>query len=607
MPSASEGHERDPAHDAAQAPPDTLAGPSAVGQHHPGAIPFPMAGDPGERTRVRVSTPDGAAELSIVDRTYALVASGVGWLDVMLPTGDYLVRQQVGDEENIRPFAVTPGGGNQAVELPVLRFPSPIPLPGTAYGDPVGSDLQQLSSMQGNFRLLLWAPTDGVPDNGSAATRDQIAMEFGRLRLEVFRAEGPSARKSVPLPDITWTGCGNALVAAELPPGSYVLVQRDDSGRQRCLPIWLRPGWVTSVFLLSLQMDGSRVPVRLDHAGIAFLRPEDFQRACETSLYRLEAARKAMTQGRQAHGWVWRSQEGPGPETIENPLLHLMDAMLFLSAPTAEGKEAALACGREASESFGEEFPDSMALRLLMKRLGNAKAAHVWKTIEIAGPPLLRRSWDILLRTPNGNSALSRTMNFPYAVDGTGTWFLWSEDPGSFAVAASVDTSTERPSLLRRSAPRPASVLGTLLATGATLLRNLVPREARPEALPGPEPAPLSFDNVVDLLVMLANSGILETSLEKGRKFAASKGVRVDDEVLQRLIQSLDVLSDKTLVKALTAEVLVREALVGLGLPKEKVILLVRSAFADLFAKVVRLDDNTLALKAKTRIPDKAD
>ena len=574
--------------------------------------PTPLEGDPGQRTRVQVYTPDDAAELCIVDRTYALVASAVGSLDVMLPAGEYRIRQRVGDEEHIQPLTVTLGGAAQTVDLPLLLFPSPIPLPGTTFGDSAGSDLRQLATAQGNFRLLLWAPTDSMLDGEVAASKARIATEFERLRLEVFQATGPAARSSISWPDITWTERGNALITAELPYGPYVLVQRDELGRQRCLPLWVRPGFVTSVFLLSLQVDGAKVPLQLDHAGIAFLRPADFQRPFESSLYQLEAARKALGLGRRMHGWVWRSHEVLGADEVRNPLLYLIGALLLLSVPKTQLQADVLDYGGKAGENLGDDFPDAVAIRsLISSPEKDPIQAHA--AIELKGPPLLRRSWELLLRIPQGNVALGRVMTFPYTVDGTGVWFLWSEDPGGSEVPADDEGVLSVPTSVVVDSLQSWVGLGRVLyfaVTRATLLRGMFANAfgslGLRKALPSPDLSSVSFDDVVNLLVALVDSGMLQKLLDKGQKLAASKGVRVDDEMLHRLLQSLQVLREKTLVKALTAEVLVREALVSLRLPKEKVVALARSALAGLLTKVDS-EDQARALKAMSIVLDVAE
>lgn len=576
--------------------------------------------DPRLRTQVEVSSPYGAADLSIVDGTYSLIASGVGWINASLPPGDYTVRHQLGDEEGIQAFSVAEGGGTQSVALPALPFASPIPLFGTRYFRD-GSDFSSLAKAGGNFRLLIWAPTKDGPASSAGVSKARIEAELAHLKLEVFKTDG-SSRPPVPLPEAKWTEQRSALVATSLEPGCYVLVQTDESGRKRCMPVWVHAGLLTCVFLLSLEVEGTRVPVDFNHAGVSLLLP-DGQRGTKwiDSLYQLEAARKVLTQGRQVQGWAGQSVNAEN-YTKENPLLHLIDALLLFSSTGAASKDAPLEYGSCAAERFAKSFPDGQAVLVAMARLKRAELAPLPDEFRFEGPPLLRRSWEVLLRGPKGNAALGKVMNFPFTAESNGAWFLWSEEPVTrqprteLAMNEQDIKFSELP-----SPPRGASAISAILVAGVNLIGSLFSkRTAKADAAPAeegdvapqatrPEPqgqlstpaSPLvTFDNVVSLLVALTASGILQKHLDSGREYAESKGVAIDDEVLQRLVQSLSVLKNRTLVKALTAEVLVREALVSLGLPRDKVIQLVRAALTDLMGK---LSDEDLDLANQVMHP----
>jgi hypothetical protein len=319
--------------------------------------------------------------------------------------------------------------------------------------------------------------------------------------------------------------------------------------------------------------------------------------------------------------------------SVANPLLHLTDALLLYGSPTPP-KDVPLSFGYDAAKGLGEDLPDAMALRTLMRRLEETKLSKPLSSMK--GPPLLRRSWEVLLRAPKGNDALGKVMDFPLTADGKGAWFIWSEEPVSAATDVRADLRVSEPAVQyaeRAEASSPKALrssggLSDLLVYGAKFIGGLfATRSARQEdlpaagmALPAPKeqlPSPeaqspasedslVSYDNVVGLLVALANSGILQKYVDGGRKYAASRGVAIDEEVLQRLVQSFSVLSNRTLVKALTAEVLIKEALVSLGLPKEKVVQLVRAALTDLLGRL-DLGDKVAALQVMSKVLDEAE
>lgn len=577
---------------------------------------------------IEVAAPYGAGELSILNRSYALVASGVGWVNASLPPGTYSVRHQVGGELAIDAIEVVKGGPRK-FNLPFLNFASPIPLFGTRYFYD-GSDLKSLARAGGNFRLLVWAqaPRTSV---GTDKNRTQIEAELKRLRLEVFAAAGPLARQGIKLPPPTWTSSGSALISITLEPGCYVIVQSDPSGRQRCLPAWINSGMITCIFLLSLEEGGTAVPLNLDHAGITF-QLVDGKRGKRwiESLYQLEVTRKTLHIGRQVQGWAGKSKNS-ADYTKENPLLHLLDAILVFGSAGSPSKDVSLEYGSCAAARFESSFPDAQALRIAMRRLKPDSSEPLLKDFTFAGPPLLRRTWELLLRNPSGNDALGKIMDFPFAAEGDGAWFIWSEDPPQTQRKLNTGQRDFRhrgmPISIGALPPLRATALSALLVQGAKLIGGVLTKgrsteqdtrvvagEPHPDAaaltprgkLTAPAAPVVSFDTVVGLLVALTEENLIQKYLDIGLRYATSRGVKTDGQVLFRLVQSLNVLEDNTLVKGLTAKVLVREALVGLSLPNEKVIQLVQAVLIDLMSSLGE-HDRALAYKVMARVFDAAE
>jgi hypothetical protein len=612
MPSPSDEHEAEDGHEAEDEQPDDRwsdkgvanevgpglnAGVSVDAPKRHGVAP---RWDPTPRSQVRVSTQDGAAELCIIDRTYALVATGVGKLDVSLPAGEYQLRQRVGDDEQIQPLTVLPGGLEQEVELPPLAFPSPIPLPGTTLADPLGTQAKRVEKASGNFRLLLWAPdlTSALGDRKHA--RDRVEAQLKRLRLEGFLT-GASQEFVLVAPDENdLANSVSSLIAMNLSPGPYVLIQQGSAGRQRCMPVWICPGFVTALYLLVLQVDGEDVPVELDHAAVAFLSAGDFERNYVSSLLQLESARKALSMGRPAHGSTWQLAGLSETISVKNPLLYLLDAQLLAGQATAPELDAVQSYVSMAAGLLGNDFPDVAALRTLAQP---AQPKIPPMQLNLRGPPLLRRSWAQLLATPQGNAALGGLMDFAFQVDGTGTWLLWSEDKDSrqkraryMADRQQPVPSGDAPFLLSR-AGRVVSLMGILVkglsySTG----RMSGGLERSDQDIQRIQLKQVSVDKVVQMLVLLSDSGLLQRLLDKGQQLAAEQGAWVNQDSMRQLLASLQVLLDKTLVKAMTAETLVRQSLGSLGLPDEKVVGLARSLMALLLEKVSNRD-RTLAVK----------
>lgn len=557
--------------------------------------------DPTPRSNVRVSSQDGAAELCIIDHTYALVATGVGKLEVSLPAGEYQLQQRVGDDEQIQTLAVLTGGGENEVVLPLLAFPSPIPLPGTALVGSLGAEAKRMENASGNFRLLLWTPHAAISPEDRKPARDRVEAQLNRLKLECFLTGLPQEFVVVEPDENDLANSVSALVTMNLNPGPYVLIQQGSANRQRCMPVWIFPGFVTALYLLVLQADGEDVPVKLDHAGLAFLAAEDFKKDYGSSLLQLESARKALSMGRPAHAWTVHSVEMREISSVQNPLLSLMDAQLLAGGTAASRPDVVQHYASVAAGLLGNDFPDVVALRTL------AKAEMEKPSIEqlnLQGPPLLRSSWAQLLAKPQGNVALGRLMDFTFQVDGTGAWLLWSEDRDSRQKIApstkSSDTnqaapSVGAPSVLLNSGLGDA--LMGLVAKGLAYLKGQKKQgqELSIEELQNIELKQVSVDDVVHMLVALLDSGLLPRLLAKGEQLAADKGVWFNQDAMRQLATSLQVLSDKTLVKAMGAENLVRQTLNSFGLPEDKIVGLARSLIAFLMEKVSK-QDRILAL-----------
>jgi len=559
--------------------------------------------DPTPRSTVRIYAHDGAAELCIIDHTYALVATGVGKLDVSLPAGEYQIQQRVGDDEHIQPLTVIAGGGEQEVVLSAFAFPSPIPLPGTTLAGSFGAEAKRVENASGNFRLLLWTPDADIPVEDRNHARDRVEAQLKRLRLESFHTGEPQELVVVAPDENDLANSLSTLVSINLKAGPYVLIQRCTENRQRCMPVWICPGFVTALYLLVLQADGEEVPVKLDHAGIALLSAEDFKKNYGSSMLQMESARKALSIGRPAQAWTERAVEMRETSPVDNPLLSLMDAQLLAGGAAASQPDAVQHYASVAAGLLGNDFPDVAALRTFAKV---AMEAPALEQLNLQGPPLLRSSWTQLLAKPQGNMALGRLMDFAFQVDGTGAWLIWSEDKYSRQkMAPSMDRSDSRPIApsVGASSVRVNSGLGdalvSLVVKGLAYLKGHTKqgRELNIEDLQSIQFKQVSVDKVVQMLVVLLNNGLLPRLLAKGEQLAAEKGVWVNQGAMRQLVASLQVLSDKTLVKAMGAEHLIRQTLNSLGLPEDKIVGLARSLIAFLMEKVSK-QDRILVLNA---------
>lgn len=548
------------------------------------------------RVNVVIESSAYASELYVVNRAYALVAKGVGHLALELGPGRYKVRQRIGYCERVDELEVLESQMLLTMVLPPLEFASPIPLPGTSLLPPKSAGLRPFSYGSGNFRFILRHPI--AP--GSILTREQgehMYAEMRRLRLESF-----DGTLSIPFEGRTeFDGVsGLAVFSVKQPPGTYLLIQEREGARQVCMSILVREARTTAVFSLALSDDGDPFPVELGHAAVAILRDQDLTGDYEKSLHRMEAVRKALGAGRHVYGWsnpIHDSVEQP-----ENVLLDLMDAHLgwrCLNLENADQAEqerpllqvdrvALLARLKRASAVLGAASADVAAL---------VHALHLDHSgIEVQSfdtPPLLKRSWDRLLSFKEGNSKAGLVMDFPYRVETSSTWFLWSEQPG--------ERAANFPKIFTGNAP--STSLSKLVTYGLRVIRATVlgqrqyPRMAPPKA---------TFESVEEMLAeLLANRSFLEWLNRVQIVFEAETDT-IEDESMRQLISGLRSLSDPVLLEALGAGAIAKQVLSALDLPQVRVVALMKALIHDNWGRLNREDRDALAaiLEGVVGMPD---
>jgi len=554
-----------------------------------------------ENVRVRFTSSAAASELYLINRSYALIAEGVGVLDLELEPGPYKIRQRIGYCESVQDVDVPEHSASMDVELPALAFPSPIPLPGTSLAD---AGLPRPFSLgAGNFRFVLRAPIEpgSQVDEGTA---EHMREEMRCLRIECFDGSlcwpMHEARTLSEAP-------GVLVFDTTLPAGAYVIVQQREQRRQLCLPVLIMPGSVTAVFSLALKdetVPGDErlsVAVQLDHAAIAILSADALELPYEGSLFRLEAARKGLGAGRRVYGWS-------SPDDVDNILLSLMDVQLGLRSVTAPVNEP-------GQVGPGQDQPvpqlDSAGLKARVELLraqleqGNADVSALGYALNLTGakargpaltaPPLLRRSWDQLLATAGGNALLCELMEFAFQTEPSSTWLLWSEVPGvrKAALANLPETGPAQtdeigfaghlPQITVMSAVK--DILVSALHLGRRVINSNLKRKRLAEDTEDHD-KPMSIDNVEAILAaLIANKAFITWLNQLQLEFQADDKVFAD-ESMNRLFHSLRTLCDPNLVSMLGPKAVARQLLTTLRLPQRRVIELVKELIRWVVGKV---------------------
>jgi hypothetical protein len=587
----------------------TYADEDEVGRANlPADVPYERLPKVRTHTFVYLESWAHAAELVVINHAYAVVGTGVGTLALKLEPGSYQVRQRIGYSEHVENLEVpTPGEDDFRVTLPRFEFPSPIPLAGTALVTS-GMELRPFSLGSGNFRFVLWNPPEGG-DVTRELPVERMVAQLARLRLESF--DGKASHR---LGDMyVLEEKQRALVIGmELPPGPYLVVQTmADGERQLCMPVVVLQDRITAVFCLTLSDDGEPISVQLAHAAIAILRMDEVDGDYLPSLFRLEAARKALSAGRRSYGWSVDFFRTRQDQTCpENVLLSLLDAQLaWKSRKPGSYNPAEPLSAQVLSLNYGYYLHQNLESASVALEDMRTDVIALYGPGEFDGsmpslkaPPLLKRSWEQLLATDDGNRRAGELMAFNFQAEHSPTWFLWSELPGERAASFGNGSRTrwlDDPAHgIIINAPASDSVFDGGVATPTTLppfktmvgmglkaildfVRTPQPRKKldAPTTLNSPTPMAVvvTLDDVVKMLAALLRDGDFQEWLNKAQTAYENEGMVIKDESMRRLIAGLRSLADPKLVEMLGAETIAQQVLASLKLPRSRVVQLVKA------------------------------
>ena len=265
---------------------------------------------------------------------------------------------------------------------------------------------------------------------------------------------------------------------------------------------------------------------------------------------------------------------------------------------------------------LGTDFPDQIACKMAFDGIDAPS---------LKGPPLMRRSWDVLSAKRGTSAILGEVMPSKFAVEKTSTWFIWStkdevETVGHAsserfsspdqAIFPSVWTSVKGrlASSVKERFGFDAGLIFRSTAAGATKgnfretsssvdgqgsnagdgvdSRPTVSRAGADEAIPeesqGRGSAIFNLEDAVGVLVRLAKSNEFASLLSRIEEYAEdalSSSSLVKDPDVQKLLYSLLPLLNPALLKAFGAEKLVRAGLASLQESDLQIVDSVRKLF----------------------------
>lgn len=355
---------------------------------------------------VRLTTNNPQADILLINSLFSVVARRATPLDATIPVGIYAMKVKVGDEETEELFAVPRGTETIEKYLTAPEFGSPVPLSNTSttheYHQAVVSKYLAHDApriVRGTGSSLMVCVRDPSKMNFAVpeSERHTYANNFNNFRL--LNCDGVEL---VNLDKEAEQNVANGYMATrvELDPGSYTLAYRHGD-EQICLPLPTAAGWTLQVYLQLAPTTTDGFEKRPDFRDVALIfdRSTNGFQPNRSDLQAIETVRKGLIEGRNyVDTTIMREML---QRKFENPILGLYAAHLFLLEPSVNVGSLEEVV-RNTAAMLGERYPDIVALAWACQRQSGRPLSPTiadLKTLlgQLAGPPLLARSWDLLI------------------------------------------------------------------------------------------------------------------------------------------------------------------------------------------------------------------
>lgn len=359
----------------------------------------PSTSPDGAGVRVRIRTGSPLAEVFLIDHAFALVQRSIGDLEATVRPGVYKAKAKLADAEAERLVLCE---SDEDIDLSDdLHVVTPAPLVSATVAPARDAELAQSLSLS------------NPPPSPAAAEIMIMTRQRGRRTgtVEAWLVDAAGAR-------VLETGRRGRPAGAvlEIDPGSYYLRWRGAAGVTAEQAVHVVAGWQTQVFVLeeaagdAPSIGGTRVSVLMSRAG--------FDPSSEDQKLAEEARTALAEERRVASVALEEAIEGS-----DNPMLALFGAHLMLL--TRDGSQRRQSTARPKApvrfdadrfarlvgglrQRLGPDHPDVVALATQLP--GPAR------TDPVPAPPMLWRSWLLLLDASNDTPALIEPATWHRAV-----------------------------------------------------------------------------------------------------------------------------------------------------------------------------------------------
>ncbi len=370
--------------------------------------------------RLDVNTSDPATEIFVIDGLFRPVEKGLGSLTTQLKPGIYKLKIRAGYAEQ-EEIVVLRDEPVQRI-YSSIRFSSPVPLRDTAEEDPRHVEAAERESQAIHVT------------HGTGSCIFIFARRWGPAAVNLEIPGGTHPAKGLSLNDsngrevanfetacvVDTTGNPWAACTVRVDPGLYRLRQRTPRGDHLEQTIVAAPDMQTQVFLLN-RTRGEGAEAQSGPLDVSIIYSSNWRFDATSHYLRLsELARLGLRNDRQVLSDTILDELLYGK--FHDPMLGLFGAHLLLRQKRPELPNLTEIV-RNLRGLLGPSHPDVEALALLP---GACPTSYVFTT-----PPMLQKSWSLVLEASVQNSALvpygslaSRVAN---RLSSEAPWLLWSE------------------------------------------------------------------------------------------------------------------------------------------------------------------------------------
>jgi hypothetical protein len=376
------------------------------------------------------------------------------------------VKVKVGDEETEELFSVRPDDVHPLLlNVKAPDFSSPVPLDSTSTTHEYHQAAVQKYLSPNAPRI-----TRGIGSSLMLCVRDPSRTNFSVAADQLstyaknfngFRLLGADGAVLVNFDQDAEHNVADGFMAArvDVAVGSYALAY--ESRRERlCIALPTTANWTLQVYLQILPSVAGGIEMRPDFLDVALIfDPTDMGfTPWARSLNTIETVRRGLIEGRNYVDTSNMHEMLSGK--YQNPMLGLYGAHLLLLESPIDMDRLRIVIDNTAT-LLGHSYPDVIALSWAFQRLAGQPVSPAFANFkgamgQLTGPPLLARSWDLLLDAARevDSSLLSSSPVFRVADDlvSQGVYLTWRsavQEPAETGKTASSHSPADVPAKSR--------------------------------------------------------------------------------------------------------------------------------------------------------------